>query len=127
MLMQNHGILRLQAPCPLRDQLSWLPREDTSAGCMAYMAQPSFPIAPDSSGHQFYPARLLPRNPLKRTSRTAGFLQTGVRDGATDQHRDPDAARRIHAHAADSVAQSLGARVGAAVERVPDYSVPGGR
>jgi hypothetical protein len=27
---------------------------------MAYMAQPSFLIAPDISGHQFYPARPIP-------------------------------------------------------------------
>ena len=31
---------------------------------MAYMAQPSFLIAPDSSGHQFYSARPFTRNPL---------------------------------------------------------------
>ena len=31
---------------------------------MAYKAQPSFLIAPDSSGHQFYSARLFTRNPL---------------------------------------------------------------
>src|SRR4051794_32358317 len=46
MLMQNQGILLVEAPCPLRDQRSWLPREDMSAACMAYMAQPSFPIGP---------------------------------------------------------------------------------
>ena len=83
MLMQNHGTLRLQAPCPLRDQLSWLPREDTSAGCMAYKAQPSFLIAPDSSGHQFYSARLFTRNPLTNQLDRLVILQTGVRDGAT--------------------------------------------
>ena len=56
---------------------------------MAYMAQPSFLIAPDSPGHQFYSARPLPQ-PVNRTSQTGWVvLQTGVRDGATDQHRDP--------------------------------------
>ena len=64
MLIQNQGILRLEAPCSLRDQLGWLPREDTSAACMAYTAQPSFLIAPDSSGHQFYSARPFTREPL---------------------------------------------------------------
>jgi hypothetical protein len=42
MLMQNQGILRPEAPRPFRDQLSWLPREDTSTARMAYMTQPSF-------------------------------------------------------------------------------------
>ena len=31
---------------------------------MAYMAQPSFLMATDSSGHQFYSARPFTRNPL---------------------------------------------------------------
>ena len=57
MLMQNQGILRLEAPCPLRDQLSWLRREDTSAGCVAYMAHPSFLVAPATTliGASRYP------------------------------------------------------------------------
>jgi hypothetical protein len=70
MLMQNQGILRLKAPCPLRDQLSWLPREDTSAACMAYMAQPSFLVAPDIPGHSvLFGASLYPQ-PIKRTDWT---------------------------------------------------------
>ena len=31
---------------------------------MAYMAQPSFPVATDSSGHHFYPASSRYGNPL---------------------------------------------------------------
>ena len=42
-------------PAPGSAQL--VTREDTSAVGMAYTAQPSFLITPDSSGHHFYPAR----------------------------------------------------------------------
>src|SRR4029077_13858098 len=34
--------------------------------CMAYMAQPSFLVAPDSSGPQFYSVRPFTRNPLNQ-------------------------------------------------------------
>jgi hypothetical protein len=89
MLMQNQGILRLEAPCPLGDQLSWLPREDTSAACMSYMAQPCLLIAPDSSGHQFYSARPFTRNPLTNQLDRLSVSPDRRRDGATDQHLDP--------------------------------------
>ena len=46
---------------------------------MAYMAQPSFLIAPDSSGHQFYSAHLFTRNPL--TNQLDRLVPEGVRDG----------------------------------------------
>ena len=50
---------------------------------MAFMAQPSFLIAPDSSGHQFYSAHLFTCNPLTNQLDRLVILQTGVRDGAT--------------------------------------------
>jgi len=43
---------------------------------MAFMAQPSFLIAPDSSGHQFYSAHLFTRNPLTNQLDRLVILQT---------------------------------------------------
>jgi hypothetical protein len=51
---------------------------------MAYIAQPSFLIAPACSGHQvLFRASVYPQ-PIKRANGTGwAFLQTGARDGAT--------------------------------------------
>jgi hypothetical protein len=58
---------------------------------MAYMAQPSFLIAPASTGHQFYSARLVTRNRLTNQPDRLVVLQTGVRNGVIGQHIHPDA------------------------------------
>ena len=82
---------------------------------MAFMAQPSFLIAPDSSGHQFYSARLFTRNPLtNQLDRLVGRIAENSCEPACTGRQ---ARRSLRG----------GVRVGAAVERVPDYSVPGGR
>jgi hypothetical protein len=50
---------------------------------MAYMAQPSFLIAPDSSGHQFYSARLFTRNLLtNQLDRLVGRIAENSREPA---------------------------------------------
>jgi hypothetical protein len=59
---------------------------------MAYMAQPSFLIAPDSSGHQFYSARLFTRNPLNEPTGPARWFSrpasvTAQPTGALDPRR----------------------------------------
>jgi hypothetical protein len=48
---------------------------------MAYMAQPSFLVAPDSSGHQFYSARLFTRNLLtNQLGRLVGRIAENSRE-----------------------------------------------
>ena len=91
MLIQNQSILRLEAPCSLRDQPGWLPREDTSAACMA---QPSFLVAPDSSGHPvLFGAPLYPQL-IKRTNWTrCVFSGQAPVTGTTGQPVDPQTQR----------------------------------
>src|SRR5215472_11698852 len=82
MLMQSQGVLRVTAPCPVRDSAQLATREGASAVCKAYMASPSFLIGPYGSGHHIE-RRPKPTSPFRQPVGQSSRVSCRQRRGTT--------------------------------------------